>query len=135
MGIIQENGGVFMRKIKVLITLFVIMLILSTDLGTFFSGNAGKEQVAETTETMGTAEDGNENIFQFDYLQHNLGCITNAIQSAITSKTKSATSNLADKYTNAIADATTKSVEKAITEKETKMNTAKVEKTSNTKAE
>ena len=122
-----------MRKIKVLITLFVIMLILSTDLGTFFSGTAGKEQVTQTTEA--TSEEKNENIFQFAYLQHNLGCITGAIQSAIVSKTKSATSNFADKYTNAIADTTTKSVEKAITEKKTKMDTAKVEKTSTTKAE
>lgn len=133
MGIIQENGGVFMRKIKILITLFVIMLILSTDLGTFFSGNAGKEHVEETSET---TEQKNENIFQFSYLQHNLGCITNAIQSAITSKTKSATSNFADKYTNAIAHKTTEAVEKAINEKKSKkMNTAKVEKTSTTKVE
>lgn len=123
-----------MRKIKVLITLFVIMLILSTDLGTFFSGNAGKEQATQTAET--TSEENNENVFQFAYLQHNLGCITGAIQSAITSKTKSATSSFAEKYTNAIADKTTESVEKAIKEKESKkMDTAKVEKTNTTKAE
>lgn len=123
-----------MRKIKVLITLFVIMLILSTDLGTFFSGTAGKEQVTQTTEA--TSEEKNENIFQFAYLQHNLGCITGAIQSAIVSKTKSATSGLADKYTNAIADKTTETVEKAIKEKKSKkMDTVKVEKISTTKAE
>lgn len=123
-----------MRKIKVLITLFVIMLILSTDLGTFFSGNAGKEQAVQTTET--TSEEKNENVFQFAYLQHNLGCITAAIQSAITSKTKSATSNLAEKYTNAIADKTTETVENAIKEKQSKkIGNVKVQKTSTTKAE
>lgn len=100
------------RKIKVLISLFVILLVLSMDLGTFFSniGNGG------------IAEEGHE-IFEFANLQHNIQCITGAIKTAVTAKNqtdkeeKKEDSNLVDKYGNALADATTKAVEKAITSK------------------
>lgn len=121
-----------MRKIKVLITLFVVMLVLSTDLGTFFSDSSVKEQSVQTAKE---DEEKNENVFQFAYLKHNLGCITSALQSAISSKTKSASENFADRYTNAVADATTKTVEKAITGKKAKMDTAKVETVNTEKAE
>lgn len=124
----RRNGGVFMRKIKVLVTLFVVMLVLSTDLGTFFSDSSVKQQSVQTAKDN---EEKNENVFQFAYLKHNLGCITSALQSVISSKTKAASDNFANRYTNAVADVTTKSVEKAITGKTAKVDTAKV-KTVNT---
>lgn len=101
------------RKIKILISLFVIMLVLSMDLGTFFS-NVGNGAVAM---------EGHE-IFEFANLQHNLNCITGAIKMAVTGKNetgeeeKKEISNLVDKYGNALADATTKAVEDAIVAKD-----------------
>lgn len=100
------------RKIKVLITLFVILLILSMDLGTFFSNIENGAVVAQ----------GHE-MFEFSNLQHNLQCITGAIKMAVTDKNqtekekKKENANLVDKYGNALADATTKAVEEAITSK------------------
>lgn len=94
------------------------MLVLSTDLGTFFSGTQVKEA---NTQTVEKEEKGN--VFQFAYLQHNLGCITNAIRCAVSTKTEKATNSFADKYTNAVAKATTDTVEKAIVKKDGIQNT------------
>lgn len=100
------------RKIKVLISLFVILLVLSMDLGTFFS-NIGNGAIVE---------EGHE-MFEFANLQHNVQCITAAVKTAVTAKNqkdkeeKKENANLVDKYGNALADATTKAVEKVITSK------------------
>ena len=106
----ERIGGVFMRKIKVLITVFVLMLILSMDLGTLFSDGTANNTQAETQE--------DDAFFKFSNLQHNLGCITSAVKGAVMSKVSGVTNSAADKYANAVADATTKSVEDAITKKE-----------------
>ncbi|MCI8410281.1 MAG: hypothetical protein HFJ09_13590 [Lachnospiraceae bacterium] len=98
------------RKIKVLISLFVILLVLSMDLGTFFSNVENGVVVAK----------GHE-MFEFANLQHNLQCITGAIKAVVSTKNKTdkeQNTNLVDKYGNALADATTKAVEKAITSKD-----------------
>lgn len=101
------------RKIKILISLFVIMLVLSMDLGTFFSNVGNGTLVME----------GHE-MFEFANLQHNLHCITDAIKTAVTTKKgdsedeKKEDTNLVDKYGNALADATTKAVENAIITKD-----------------
>lgn len=100
-----------MRKIKVLITTFILMLILSMDLGTLFTdGTAGDVQV-ESQE--------NDALFKFSNLQHNIGCITSAIKGAVVSRVTGVTNSAADKYANAVADATTKSVEAVVTKKTT----------------
>lgn len=99
-----------MRKIKVLITGFILLLILSMDLGALFSGETVKETQVESQE--------NDAFFKFSNLQYNVGCITSAVKGAVRSKVSSATNSAADKYANAVADATTKSVEDAITKKE-----------------
>lgn len=101
------------RKIKILISLFVIMLVLSMDLGNFFS-NVGNGTLAM---------EGHE-MFEFANLQHNLHCITDAIKTAVTANKgnskdeKKENSSLVDKYGNALADATTKAVENAIIAKD-----------------
>lgn len=89
-----------MRKIKILITLFVVMLVLSTDLGGFFS-----KQPAHTQE-MQIQQEEKEEFFQFAYLRHNLGCITDAIKSAITTKSSAAIHVVSDKYSNALTENT-----------------------------
>lgn len=99
-----------MRKIKVLITAFILMLILSMDLGTLFSD--------ETVNDMQVEEQENDAFFKFSNLQHNVGCITSAVKGAVTSRVDGVANSAADKYANAVADATTKSVEDAITKKE-----------------
>lgn len=112
---LEMGAFVMVRKIKILISLFVVMLILSMDLGTLFS--TGKDGIV-------TAE-GHE-MFEFANLQHNLGCITGAIKSAVVAKNdtvpeekteKKEDTNLVDKYGSALADATTKAVEDAIVAK------------------
>lgn len=99
-----------MRKIKVLITAFILMLILSMDLGTLFTDGTVNDTKVETQDK--------DAFFKFSNLQHNVGCITSAIKGAVTSKVAGVTNSAADKYANAVADATTKSVEDAITKKE-----------------
>lgn len=105
-----------MRKIKILISLFVIMLILSMDLGTLFSKSAPD---------MTKQNSQNQEIFDFENLQHNLGCIAGAIKSMIGIKTDDVALNLAGKYEEVIADTTTKAVEKAIDKDSEKTETAK----------
>ncbi len=106
-------GGAIMRKIKVLITAFVLMLILSMDLGALFTNGT-----VSTTQVENQGEDENDAFFKFSNLQYNVGCITSAIKGAVTSKIAGVTNSAADKYANAVADATTKHVENAITKKE-----------------
>lgn len=98
-----------MRKVKILITGFIIMLILSMDLGAVFSDTAKAENEVQAT--------ADEPIFKFSNLQHNVGCITSAIGGAFHAKVAGAANDTAEKYANAVADATTKNVEKAIIEK------------------
>ena len=98
-----------MRKIKVLISVFVMMLILSMDLGSIFSDTAEKPE-----QTVAEQESA---VFEIANLQHNLGCITNAMKKAVSSKVSGAAEGVADKYANAVADTTTKTVENAIAEK------------------
>lgn len=99
-----------MRKIKVLIVGFVLMLILSMDLGALFTEGTVNDTQVESEE--------NDAFFKFSNLQHNVGCITSAVKGAVMSKVSGVTNSAADKYANAVADATTKSVEDAITKKE-----------------
>lgn len=106
----KRVGGVSMRKIKVLITAFVLMLILSMDLGALFTDGTVSDTQVKSQES--------DAFFKFSNLQHNVGCITSAIKGAVTSKVAGVTNSAADKYANAVADATTKNVENAITKKE-----------------
>ncbi len=101
-----------MRKIKVLIGLFMVMLILSMDLGSIFSDTKTEQTKVESTQT--------ESFFQFANLQHNLTCITSAVRNVISQKTQSITTKTADKYANAIANTTTKTVENVITKEQGK---------------
>ena len=104
----SEAGELFMRKVKVLIGLFVVMLILSLDLGSIFS-----ETSTEQTKEQNVKQ---ESMFQFANLKHNLGCITFAVKNVVSQKTQSLTTKTADKYANAIANTTTKTVENAISQ-------------------
>lgn len=101
------------RKIKILVTLFVVMLVLSTDLGSFFSKQPASSQEVQVQE----AGNENEEFFQFAHLRHNIGCITDAIKSMITNKTTAVIHDVSNQYSNALADTTTQAVEKAILEK------------------
>lgn len=108
------------RKIKVLIGLFVAMLILSIDLGSLFAKDTAlsaqmEQEVMEQEVMEQETTENQESFFSFANLQHNLGCITGAIKSAVVEKTQVATEKYAGKYDEAIAEVATKEVEKVIT--------------------
>lgn len=106
------------RKIKILISLFIVMLVLSMDLGTLFA--PGEERAI--------ALEGHE-MFEFSNIQHNVGCIAGAIKCAVVERgntsekketEKKEAPSLTDQYGNALADATTKVIEDAINAKKDK---------------
>ncbi len=99
-----------MRKIKILLTSFVIFLVLSMDLGGIFAPQAATAQKVET-------EAAQEKVFDFAHLQYNLGCIGNAVKGAVAKQVKGVAQDTADKYAEAVADQTTKAVEDVIKEK------------------
>lgn len=103
------------RKIKVLIGLFVAMLILSIDLGSLFAKDTALSAQMEQEVMEQETTENQESFFSFANLQHNLGCITGAIKSAVVEKTQVVTEKYAGKYDEAIAEVATKEVEKVIT--------------------
>ena len=103
------------RKIKVLIGLFVAMLILSIDLGSLFAKDTALSAQMEQEVMEQETTENQESFFSIANLQHNLGCNTGAIKSAVVEKTQVATEKYAGKYDEAIAEVATKEVEKVIT--------------------
>lgn len=97
-----------MRKIRILLTSFVIFLVLSMDLGSIFAPQSATPQKVEASQ---------EKMFDFANLQHNLGCIGNAVKGAVAQQVKGVTKDTADKYAQVVADQTTKAVEDVIEEK------------------
>lgn len=102
-----------MRKIKILITAFVIMVVLSMDLGTVFSGTSHTDMQTEKT-----AED--EGFCSFSNLQYNVGCIKDCIVGTMHKKVADVADQTASQYAEAVADKTTKAVENAIKEDQKK---------------
>ena len=100
---IEVDWGSFMRKIKILIGSFLILLVLSLDLGTIFSHQPVKER--EQTQT---------DYFTVKNVQHNVTCIALAVREMVMDKINLEKKGISDQYANAVAEQTTKTVEQAI---------------------
>lgn len=111
-----------MKKIKILITAFIIFSILSLDLGAVFSGQA--------TSSVKTEQASEENLFTIEHFKYNVGCIGKKIGSVVCDAVSGAAKDTAKQYAEKVADSTTKSIEKTIEKKQNNMNVQKTNKKS-----
>lgn len=86
------------RKIKLVISIFVLLLVLSVDLGTFFT--PAEERQAVACETENSKEENA--MFSVKNLKRNLSCISGSVLAIFEKNGKNTMTDFAKKYDEAL---------------------------------